>query len=63
MVFVRLRRCWRIDRLANICDGLDRPAIESTMRMMGIKKRKRPEMLAKLEIMEGAALPILNRKK
>lgn len=63
MVFVRLRRCWRIDRFTNICDGLDRLAIESTLRMMGIKKRKRPEILQKLEIMEDAALPILNIKK
>lgn len=62
MVFVRLRRCWRIDRFAGVCDGLDRPAIESTLRIMGIKKKQRPEILAKLEIMEDAALPILNRK-
>lgn len=62
MVFVRLRRCWRIDRFAGVCDGLDRPAIESTLKMLGIKKKDRPEILAKLEIMEDAALPILNRK-
>lgn len=62
MVFVRLRNCWRVDRFAGVCDGLDRPAIESTMRMLGVKKRERPEMLEKLMIMEDAALLILNRK-
>lgn len=62
MVFVRLRRCWRVDRFAGVYDGLDRPAIESTLKMLGIKKKDRPEILAKLEIMEDAALPILNRK-
>ncbi len=63
MVFVRLRHCWRVDGFTGHHFGLDRPALASVLKMLGIKKRKRPEILEKLEIMEDAALPILNRKK
>lgn len=61
-VFIKLRNCWRIDGFTGHCFGLDRPSIESTIKMMRIKKGKRPEILEKLIIMENEALPILNRK-
>lgn len=62
-VFLALRRSWQIDGMSGRCYGLDRPAIESTLNMMGIKRKHQPEMLALLMIMEDAALPILNKKK
>lgn len=42
--------------------GLERPAIESTLNMLRIKRKKHQAILEKLMVMEDAALPILNRK-
>ena len=43
-----------------IWHGLDYPAAESTLRMMG-KWKKAAEIFDGLRIMESAALPILNK--
>ncbi len=60
-LFVRLGRCWRHGALGGAL-GLDRPSVESVMRMTGIKDRDRDEMLADLEVMEDAALEILKSR-
>jgi hypothetical protein len=41
--------------------GLDRPSIESTLKLMGIKRKKHAEIFEKLLIMEDAALGVLNK--
>lgn len=61
-VFWALGNCWRIDSMAGRWLGLDRPAIESTLRLMGVKRKKRSGVFEDLRVMEGAALEVLNSK-
>lgn len=61
-VFEALRRCWRVDSMAGQYLGLDRTQIESTLRLMRIHHRKHLLILGELEIMEDAALEVMNRK-
>lgn len=42
--------------------GFDRCQAESVMRLSGVKKRDRGQMLSDLLILEAAALPILNTR-
>lgn len=42
--------------------GFDRSQAESVMRLAGVKKRDRRQMLSDLLTMEAAALPILNSR-
>lgn len=42
--------------------GIDRPAIESTLRLMRIKRKQHQDIFEKLMLMEDAALAVLNRK-
>ena len=60
-VFCALSHCWRIDGWTGQYLGLERPAIESTLRLMQIHRRRHREMLQDLLAMEEAALPVLNR--
>jgi hypothetical protein len=64
MVFLALQTQWRREIPAMsgqmIWHGLDYPAMESTLRMMGHWK-KSAEIFEGLRIMESAALPILNK--
>lgn len=61
LVFLALSHCWRIDGMAGVYLGLDRPSIESTLKMMHIRPAKHPEILQKLMVMENAALEVINR--
>lgn len=61
-IFLALRRCWRYEPMSGQTLGLERPAIESTLKLMRIKRKKHPEIFEQLMIMEDAALPVLNRK-
>ena len=60
-VFCALGHCWRSDTMSGQCLGLDRPAIESTLRLMQIKRKKHQRIFEDLLVMEDAALEILNR--
>lgn len=64
MVWLALQTQWRREIPAMsgqmIWHGLDYPATESTLRMMGHWK-KASEIFDGLRIMESAALPILNK--
>lgn len=57
-VFLAQGRRWRMvgglngDRL----QGLDMTQVESTIKLMGIKKKARPQMLDDLQVLEAAAL-------
>lgn len=60
-----LRRCatlWRAAPTGGVL-GLDRPSLESLMRMMRIKPRRRLALLDDIAVMERAALAIINQKK
>ena len=61
-VFIMLRRCWRQDGLSGQTLGIERPAIESTLRLLRIKRKHHLELFEQLMIMEDAALSVLNRK-
>lgn len=61
IVFCNLRHCWRVDAMSGHYLGLERPAIESTLKLMGIKRKKHTEIFEKLLIMEDAALGVLNK--
>lgn len=60
--FCNLRNCWRVDSWTGRTLGLDRPAIESTLRLMQIESQKHLVIFEQLAIMEDAALEVLNRK-
>lgn len=61
-VFIMLRRCWRQDGVSGQTLGIERPAIESTLRLLRIKRKHHLELFEQLMIMEDAALSVLNRK-
>lgn len=61
-MFLALRHCWRMDSMSGQYLGIERPAIESTLRLMGVKRRLRREIFEQIMLMEDAALPVLNRK-
>jgi hypothetical protein len=61
-VFIALGRCWRFDGLSGQHLGIERPAIESTLKLMKIKRKKHPMIFEQIRLMEDAALPVLNRK-
>jgi len=60
-VFLALSRCWRVDGFNGLHLGLDRPAIESTLRLMAIPADRHRDIFEDLRIMESAALPALNK--
>lgn len=62
-VFRELNLCWRVDSLTGHYLGLDRPSIESTLRLMQIESKRHLEIFEGLRVMEHAALEILNRGK
>lgn len=62
-VFLALNRCWRIGELNGKYLGLDRPAIESTLRLMQVPRKRQPEIFEDLRVMEHAALEVLNREQ
>ena len=62
-VFLALNRCWRIDGMSGHCLGLDRPAIESALRLLQIHRRRHPQILLDLTEMEDAVLEVLEREQ
>ncbi|WP_430229943.1 DUF1799 domain-containing protein [Nitrosomonas communis] len=62
MLFNSLATQWRISFTGSFI-GLNYPSIESSMNMLGTKKKRKAELFNDIKIMERAALPILNRKK
>lgn len=64
MVWLSLQTQWRKEIPAMsgqmIWHGLNYPAVEATLRMMGLWKQAR-EIFDGLRVMEAAALPILNQ--
>lgn len=63
-VFVAMQTNWRIVAGMGglVYQGLDYPSLESVANLLCIKRKKRPELFADIQIMEAAALPILNEK-
>lgn len=43
--------------------GLDYPAVEVVLRLRGFKGKNAMEMFEGIQVMEAAALPILNKPK
>ncbi|HEU0282323.1 MAG TPA: DUF1799 domain-containing protein [Gallionella sp.] len=62
-VFLALNRSWRVDSFNGLCLGIDRPAIESTLRLMGVMPERHREIFEDLQIMESATLEALNSEK
>lgn len=56
-VFLRLETQWRIGPMGNVL-GLNYPSVESLLRLMRV--RQKTEVFNGLQIMERAALPLLN---
>lgn len=59
-LFLRLATQWKIGGMGGFL-GLDYPAVESAMRILRIHNRA--EMFDTIQVMEYAALPVLNRKE
>lgn len=62
MAFCKARRCWDIDSMTGRYLRLNRPQVESTMRMMQISPERQFDVLEGLMVMEDAALPVINRQ-
>lgn len=62
-VFLSCRTQWRIlVGMGGIqYQGLDYPALESAMRMLGLKGKKRREAFWQLQVLEDEALDVINR--
>jgi len=60
-VFSALSRCWRVDSFNGHYLGLERSAIESTLRLMGVLPGLHRGIFEDLRIMENAALEVLNK--
>lgn len=60
-VFLALGNCWERNPFNGAYIRLDRPSIESTLRLMHIRRRHHAELFHALRVMEKAALEVLNR--
>jgi hypothetical protein len=58
-MFLRLFSQWRIGPMGGFL-GLEYAGVETLLRIERV--RRRAEMFAKLQVMERAALPVLNEK-
>lgn len=63
-VFVAMQTNWRIVAGMGgvVYQGLDYPALQSVANMLGIKRKTLPDLFDDIQIMEAAALPLLNEK-
>lgn len=61
MFYIGLRTQWRFAPFGGVI-GLDYPGVEAAMRMQRIPAGNRPALFGKIQIMEGAALVVLNEK-
>jgi len=63
-IFLRCGRSWDIVLGTGVAyyQGIKLESVESAMRMSGVPRRDREAMLADLQVMESAALSILNAK-
>lgn len=61
MVFISLGALWRVDGMSGRYSGVGRGDIESTLRLMGIEPGRHHQILEEFQIMERAALEVLNR--
>lgn len=62
VVFGRLGRQWRrrLTLMGELYEGIPATAIKATLELMGVKRKKWPRLFAELNVMERAALPVLN---
>lgn len=63
-IWLALQNAWNLvaGMAGVIYLGFDRSQAESVMRLAGVKKRHRLQMLSDLLTLEAAALPILNQR-
>jgi hypothetical protein len=59
-VFMSMTTQWRIGM--NGVTGLDYSALEPVMRMMGVSRKKWPEVFQDIGIMEGAAMETIRKE-
>lgn len=59
--FLRMERRWVIAEMSGRHVRFDDHALESQMKLRGIKKKHRAELLDQLMVMESAALEVLNK--
>lgn len=63
-VFVAMQTNWRVVAGMGgvVYQGLDYPSLQSVANMLGIKRKTLPDLFSDIQIMEAAALPLLNEK-
>lgn len=59
--FMKLQRRWVIAEMSGRHVRFDDQAIESQMKLRGVKKKHRAQLLDQLMVMESAALEVLNK--
>lgn len=58
-VFVAMQTQWRFSAIGPT--GLDYSALDSVMRLRGVRKRDRADAFEAIRIMEGAALDVMRK--
>lgn len=61
-LFVRLRNRWVVHGFSGRRVGLLATDIQATMGMMGVRKKQQDALLAKVEVLEEAALKVWQRE-
>lgn len=62
LLFTSLGTAWRIDGASGNYFGLDYPAVAVVMAMQGVIDADKAELFNGLQVMERAALEVLNKK-
>lgn len=60
--FLRMQQRWVIAEMSGRHVRFDDQAIESQMKLRGVKKKHRAQLLDELMVMESAALEVLNKE-
>lgn len=59
--FLALQTQWRVGPLGGYA-GLDYPGVRTVMTLRGVKRKARDRMFREIQLMERAALEILNKR-
>lgn len=63
-LFMLLETQWRVvAAMKPVWTGLDYTAVQATMNLVGVRRRRQAQLFADMRVMERAAIPVLNKTK
>ena len=62
-LFASLATQWHYSGMSGVATGLDYSAVHAVFQMHSIKRKRQPELLAKLQILESEALDVMREQK